>query len=60
MWDVQSNVNNGTFTISTGAGFLPSTIVGNLAPHVGVAFLGLYDMVSDVCKMHQFELHGLT
>ena len=26
-WDVQDPVNNGIFTISTGAGFLPSTVV---------------------------------
>ena len=31
IWDVSNPVNNGTFTISTGAGFLPSTVLSQFA-----------------------------
>ena len=34
-WDVQNHVNKGIFTISTGAGFLPSTVCHISSSHLG-------------------------
>ena len=34
-WDVQNPVNNGIFAISTGAGFLPSTVVDSTVIKIG-------------------------